>query len=126
MYVSIPVPLISIDTANVIRSNAAVIVRYGALIKAFFPPLVQPSGISTCPICKDLLKSKAESLSTTANEAVINFEKKFAQAPTKDDDEETSDGEGESSEDEDNENDFAELLTSDERAVGDFLSIIAL
>ena len=32
--------------------------------------------ISACPICKDLLKSKAESLGKTTNEAVKNFKKK--------------------------------------------------
>jgi hypothetical protein len=53
-----------------------------------------------------------------ANEAVINFEKKSAQAPPNDGDDETSDGKTESSEDDDNEDDFAELINERRTAEG--------
>jgi len=63
-------------------------------------------------------------LGTTANQAVINFKNKSAQASSNDDDQETSDGEDESSEDEDNDHDLSEQ-SSEELAVGDLLSTIA-
>jgi hypothetical protein len=90
-----------------------------------------PPDISVCPVCKYPLNKKAESLGITANEAVINFDKKSSQAPPNDDDEETSDGETASSEDEDNEDEdnedhFAEQSTSDERAVVGLLCRISL
>ena len=48
--------------------------------------------ISACSICKDLLKSKAESLGKTTNEAVKNFKNKHTEGSTNSD-EETSDDE---------------------------------
>ena len=80
-----------------IRSNATVTVLCGVFFRgcghSFHLECNLPD-ISVCPLCKDLIKSKIESLGKTANEAVMNLNQKSAQAPPNDDDDETSDGEG--------------------------------
>ena len=74
--------------------------------------------ITPCPTCKALLKSKAKSLGTTANEAVKDLKKKSGQAPPDDDYDETSDGESSEGED-----DLLEPVNG-ERPVGDLLATI--
>ena len=78
--------------------------------------------ISACPICQDLLKSKAESLGKTTNDAVKNFKNKPAEGSTNSD-EETSDDEEDSRDDEE----YIELLepTNEEHRVESLLSKIA-
>ena len=79
--------------------------------------------ISACSICKGLLKSKAESLGKTTNEAVKNCKNKPTEGSTNGD-EETSDDEEDSSDDEEIYNELLES-TNKEHPVENLLTRIA-